>query len=66
VLLQYNFTLTYRPSITNLADRLLRRLDYIAKAKAPLQKNNKVFVTAIRDLLSRNKELSLQISAVIT
>jgi hypothetical protein len=66
VLSQYDFTLTHRPSSTNLADRLLRRLDYIAETKKPLQKNNKVFVSAIRDLLSRKRELSLQIRAVLT
>jgi hypothetical protein len=66
VLSQYDFTLTHRPSITNPADRPSRRPDYMAKAKAPSQKKNEVFVTAMRDLLSRNKESSLQISAVMT
>jgi hypothetical protein len=38
----------------------------MAEAKKPSQKNNEVFVSAIRDLLSRKRELSAQISAVIT
>jgi hypothetical protein len=66
VLLQYDFTLTHRPGVTNPADGPSRRLDYMAEAKKPLQKNNKVFVSAIRDLLSGNRELSAQIGAVIT
>jgi hypothetical protein len=66
VLSQYNFTLTHRPSITNPADGPSRRPDYIAEAKKPLQKNNEVFVSAMRDLLSRKRELSAQIGAVIT
>ena len=66
VLSQYDFTLTHRPGSTNPADGPSRRPDYMAEAKKPSQKNNKVFVTAIRDLLSSKKESSLQIGAVLT
>ena len=38
----------------------------MAEAKKPSQKNNEVFVTAMRDLLSGKKESSLQIRAVLT
>ena len=66
VLSQYDFTLTHRPGSTNPADGPSRRPDYMAEAKKPSQKNNEVFVTAMRDLLSGKKESSLQIGAVLT
>jgi hypothetical protein len=66
VLSQYDFTLTHRPGITNPADGPSRRPDYMAEAKKPSQKNNEVFVSAMRDLLSGKRELSAQIGAVIT
>jgi hypothetical protein len=66
VLSQYDFTLSHRPGATNPADRPSRRPDYIAEAKKPAQKNNEVFVNAIRDLLLGNRESSLQIGAVMT
>lgn len=66
VLSQYDFTLTHRPGSTNPADGPLRRPDYMAEAKKPSQKNNEVFVSAMKDLLSGNRESSLQIGAVLT
>ena len=46
-MLQFNFIIKHCLEVTNLADSLLRRLDYIKALQKLLQKYNKAFVSSL-------------------
>ena len=51
-MLQFNFIIKHCLGVTNLADSLLRCLDYIEALQELLQKYNKAFVSSLQKLLA--------------
>ena len=68
LLSEYNFAMIYRTSATNPADRLSRRPNYMADAKAAKHERNSTFVQPLVNLLQLGTKSgnSAQVTTITT